>query len=109
VVGGLLLLLGYLGWSIYTVPDAATALDLSLKRARQPALAALLKLHPEYCSIKGTPGLGWQVACDGVPLTSTTGCSSFWWKVDRWGHPSGIADNKMDVLSGEEPCRRPQP
>ncbi len=116
---------GYIAWAVWTVPTDDAALRTSLAAVNKPALTTAVALHPDYCSIKGAPGAGWNVECIGVPLhhytdvticrpvapeicapapPSRTDCVSFYWHIDRWGRPSNPHGTGGDFASIEDPC-----
>jgi hypothetical protein len=109
-----------------SVPTDQVALRKSLDAIHRPALTVALALHPDYCSIKGAPVLGWTVECLGVPMhhyTNTTlcrgidsqrcapapewwtDCVSFWWDIDMWGRPSNPDGTGGTLASMGETCR----
>lgn len=117
---------GYFAWALHTVPTAEAALRKSLSTIGRPGLSVAVALHPDYCSIEGSPGFRWRVECIGVPMhhytdvticgpvtpeecapapSTWTDCTSFWWNIDAWGQPSNPNGARGKFASMGENCR----
>jgi hypothetical protein len=131
-------LLGYLGGAIaavlliryalgvYFVPTSDVALKKSLAAIHDQALTIAIALHPDSCTMKGSPGFGWSVECLGVPKhhysevtfcspgireicvpapPTWTDCVSYWWDIDVWGRPSNPNGTGGTVAELSDTCQ----
>lgn len=73
----------------YVIPDAATALRVSLGKISSQTLTDVAIQRPECCRVYGTAGWGWEAQClrtlREIPPAECTVVS---WNIDRWGRPS---------------------
>jgi hypothetical protein len=108
------------------LPTSDVALKKSLEAIHDQALTIAIALHPESCTMKGSPRFGWTVECLGVPKhhysdvtfcspgvrevcvpapPTWTDCVSYWWDIDLWGRPSNPNGTGGTVAELSDTCR----
>ena len=97
-------------WAVVAVPTTEDAMRLSIEKIRYASITKAIAARPDACSIKGTPGFGWSVACLDIERTATSPgswCRSVWWDIDPWGKPTNPNGTGGTFASLEDNCHDP--